>query len=112
MHGLLLLKRMRFIGLVHAWSTNTLKTVPGRPPAHPCFREPFRRSGAAHNTFDQTATERRYSFDVGATTLCFATNTVATKDVNRITYGTTQSLRSAASMFLKLDFQVAFPGEV
>jgi hypothetical protein len=36
----------------------------------------------------------------------------STEDVDRATYGTTRSLRSAASIFLKLDFQVAFPGEV
>jgi len=36
-----------------------------------------------NNISDQTATKRRYSFDVGATAFCFATKTVATQYVNR-----------------------------
>ena len=116
MHGLLLLERMRFIDLVHAWSTNTLKQYQGGLRRIRAFEARFGvqvlritplikppRSDAIplmwvqqHYALQPTRWRRKTSTD----------------DINRVTYGTTRSLRSAASMFLKLDFQVAFPGEV
>ena len=82
MHDLLLLERMRFIDLVHAWSTNTLKQYQGGLWRIRAFETHF--GIQVLHKFVQTAMKRRYSFDVGATALCVATtNTVGMKHVNQ-----------------------------
>ena len=104
-----ILERMRFSDLVHAWSKQRSQTGPsGRPPLHPCFGEITSlikppRSDAIPLMWVQ----QHYALQPKR----WRRNT-STEDVDRVTYGTTRSLQSAASIFLKLDFQVAFPGEV
>jgi hypothetical protein len=113
--ALLMLERMRFIDLLHAWAPSTLTQynyklqVLGRfgrnfgvpvlqatplttPPVSPAIPIMW-----AMQQYSLQPTQYRKKHD--------------TTDLGTVSYGTVRGIRSAASMFYRLDYQIAHPGQ-